>query len=38
MCTLFGYLYPPPAQGLGLVQSADGTCSAVNIGLNRKNY
>jgi hypothetical protein len=36
MCTLFGYLYPPPAQGLGLVRNADGACSAVNIGANRQ--
>ena len=36
MCTLFGYLYPPSAQSLGIVQNANGECSAVNIGANRQ--
>jgi hypothetical protein len=36
MCTLFGYMYPPSAQSLGIVQNANGDCAAANIGANRK--
>jgi hypothetical protein len=37
MCTLFGYMYPPSAQSLGIVQqNANGACAAANIGSNRK--
>jgi hypothetical protein len=36
MCTLFGYMYPPSAQSLGIVQNANGECAATNIGAYRK--
>ncbi len=31
MCTLFGFMYPKPAQTIGVVQSGD-TCLPVNVG------
>lgn len=34
MCTLFGYMYPPSAQVMGVVMG-DGACNALNIGMNR---
>ncbi len=36
MCTLFGYLYPPSAQSLGIVQEGSSNCTAMNIGAGRK--
>jgi hypothetical protein len=35
MCTLFGYLYPPPAQQLGYVAKGSDSCLALNIGMYR---
>jgi hypothetical protein len=37
MCTLFGFMYPPSAQVMGVVQSRKSGCIALNIGENRKN-
>lgn len=35
MCTLFGYMYPPQDQVLGVVLNNATTCTAINIGANR---
>jgi hypothetical protein len=34
MCTLFGYMFPPEAQALGVVLSGS-TCSSLNLGASR---
>jgi len=35
MCTLFGYMFPPQAQAIGVVLSGGSTCASLHLGASR---